>query len=45
MKARQTAHEKYISSIYTYWKYYYEIQKITLYDFNKNESITINISN
>ena len=39
MKARQMAHEKYINSIYTYWKYYYEIQKITLFDFKKKQNI------
>jgi outer membrane protein TolC len=44
MKARQNAHEKYVNSIYTYWKYYYEIQKITLYDFADNQTIKINLT-
>ena len=43
MQARQNAHEKYINSIYTYWKYYYEIQKLTLFDFASNKNIELEI--
>ncbi|MBN2755849.1 MAG: TolC family protein [Bacteroidales bacterium] len=41
MQARQSAQEKYIISIYTFWKYYYEIQQLTLYDFKENKNISI----
>ena len=41
MKARQTAKEKYIISIYTFWKYYYEIQQLTLFDFLENKNLSI----
>ena len=36
---RQQAEEKYIESIYTYWKLYYTIERMTLYDFIKNKEI------
>lgn len=39
---RQSAEEKYISSIYLFWKYYYKIQQSTLYDFINNETISDN---
>lgn len=45
MKARQTAREKYINSIYLFWKNYYEIQKLTLYDFINNKNIQANLEN
>ena len=39
MQARQNAKEKYIISIYTFWKYYYEIQQLSLFDFRENKNI------
>ena len=39
MKARQIAAEKYITSLFTYWKYYYEVQQLTLYDFRNGVAI------
>jgi len=41
MQARQTAKENYITSIYTFWKYYYEIQQLTLFNFKENKNITV----
>ena len=32
-KAWQTASENYIRSLHNYWRFYYEVQQITLYDF------------
>ncbi len=32
IKARQISREKYLQNIYIYWKYYYELQKLTLYN-------------
>lgn len=43
MQARQNAREKYINSIYTYWQFYYEIQKLTIYDFMNNKNIEMNV--
>ncbi len=45
MKARQTAQENYITSIHFYWKYYFELQELTLYDFNTKENIKLVIKN
>ncbi|MDA3927825.1 MAG: TolC family protein, partial [Prolixibacteraceae bacterium] len=39
MKARQQAREKYISSLATYWQYFYEVQEYTLYDFVANKAL------
>ena len=36
---RQQAEEKYIESVYTYWKLYYTIEQMTLYDFMKDQEI------
>jgi outer membrane protein TolC len=33
MKAMQLSGENYINSLAAYWQYYYEVQKLTLYDF------------
>jgi outer membrane protein TolC len=41
----QTAEEKYIESVYSYWKYYYLIQKATLYDFLNNKKIEVDFEN
>ncbi len=38
---RQSAEEKYIESIYSFWKYYYLIQKLTLYDFIDKKQIDV----
>lgn len=32
IKARQSAREKYVNSLFVYWKYYYELQLLTLFD-------------
>lgn len=45
MQARQNAREKYINSIYTYWNNYYQIQKLTIYNFIKNKNIEIDFEN
>ena len=37
--SRQQAEEKYIESLYSYWKFYYTIEQMTLYDFIKNQEI------
>jgi outer membrane protein TolC len=39
MKAWQSAHENYLNSISTYWKYYYELQKLTLYDLKNKTNL------
>lgn len=35
MKAKETARQNYISTLFAYWVNYYEIQQLTLYDFSK----------
>jgi outer membrane protein TolC len=39
MKNSQQAKERYINSLATYWRYLYEVQEITLYDFVNGVSI------
>jgi len=39
-KAWQGASENYIKSLSNYWRFYYEIQKLTLFDFIKGKSIS-----
>lgn len=41
-KAWQTASENYITSLYNYWKFYYEVQQLTLYDFQNKNTISKN---
>ncbi|MNQ35001.1 Outer membrane efflux protein [compost metagenome] len=41
-KAWQAATENYIMSLYNYWKFYYEVQQLTLYDFQNNTTISNN---
>ncbi|MCF6241650.1 MAG: TolC family protein, partial [Bacteroidales bacterium] len=41
IKTRQQAEEKYINSVYNYWKKYYEIQQITLYDFINKQDLSV----
>lgn len=41
-KAWQTASENYITSLYNYWRFYYEVQQLTLYDFQNNSTISKN---
>jgi outer membrane protein TolC len=41
-KAWQAASENYITSLYNYWKFYYEVQQLTLYDFQNNSTISKN---
>lgn len=41
-KAWQSASENYIMSLYNYWKFYYEVQQLTLYDFQNNSTISKN---
>lgn len=35
----ENAHSKYISQLNTFWNYYYEIQRITLYDYINNKDL------
>ncbi|MDF1550701.1 MAG: TolC family protein, partial [Bacteroidales bacterium] len=39
MKARQSSREMYINSIFTYWKYYYELQGLTLYNLKTGKDL------
>lgn len=39
MKNSQQAKESYINSLATYWRYYYEVQQITLYDFINKQTL------
>lgn len=41
-KAWQAASENYITSLYNYWKFYYEVQQLTLYDFQNKSTISKN---
>ena len=41
-KSWQTAAENYITSLYKYWRLYYKVQQLTLYDFESKSSITKN---
>ena len=42
MKAMQSASEKYINSLAAYWQYFYEVQRLTLYDFVSEKSLSAN---
>lgn len=42
MKAMQSASEKYINSLAAYWQYFYEVQRLTLYDFVSKKSLSAN---
>jgi outer membrane protein TolC len=33
----------YISTLHSYWTYYYQLRKLTLFDFIENKKITVNI--
>jgi outer membrane protein TolC len=39
-KAWQAASENYITSLYNYWRFYYEVQQLTLYDFQNKSTIS-----
>ena len=39
MSARQRAREKYITSLATYWQYYYQVQGLTLFDFKNRRTL------
>ncbi len=39
MKNSQQAREAYINSLATYWRYYYEVQQYTLYDFINKQTL------
>lgn len=41
-KVWQNASESYIQSLFNYWKFYYEVQQLTLYDFMKNQTLDEN---
>jgi outer membrane protein TolC len=41
-KAWQSASESYIVSLYNYWQFYYELQQLTLYDFQNTTTISKN---
>lgn len=37
---RNSAHNRLITELYNYWNYYYSIQRMTLYDFRKQQNIS-----
>jgi outer membrane protein TolC len=39
MKNSQQAKENYINSLATYWRYFYEVQQYTLYDFINQQTL------
>lgn len=41
LKAWQSTNENYISKLSNYWKYYYEIQQLTLFDYKKKRELNI----
>jgi len=41
-KVWQAASETYIQSLYNYWKFYYEVQQLTLYDFMAKKTLEEN---
>ena len=41
-KSWQAASETYIQSLYNYWKFYYEVQQLTLFDFINNKALEAN---
>jgi len=41
-KSWQTASETYIQSLYNYWKFYFEVQQLTLFDFIHNKALEAN---
>lgn len=41
-KAWLSATENYIMSLYNYWRFYYEVQQLTLYDFHNKSTISKN---
>lgn len=41
-KTWQSASENYVTSLYNYWKFYYEIEQLTLYDFQNSSIISQN---
>ncbi len=41
-KAWQAASENYVVCLYNYWKFYYEVQQLTLYDFLNKSTISKN---
>jgi len=41
-KVWQAASETYIQSLYNYWKFYYEVQQLTLYDFMAQKTLEEN---
>jgi outer membrane protein TolC len=41
-KAWQLASENYITSLHNYWKFYYEVQQLTLYDFMNSNTLSKN---
>jgi outer membrane protein TolC len=42
LRAWQSNNENYISRLSSYWKYYYELQQYTLYNFIENRELDIN---
>ncbi|MDR1369154.1 MAG: TolC family protein [Dysgonamonadaceae bacterium] len=41
LNRQKEAQKNYISSLKNYWKSYYKIRKLTLFDFEKNESLSV----
>jgi len=42
MAAQQQASEKYVTSLATYWNYFYEVMELTLYDFVNRKTLSAN---
>lgn len=40
---KDNAQQGYVNALYTYWRNYYELRKLTLYDFLNNKRIVFNI--
>jgi len=44
MNARQSARENFIMSIHAYWRYYYEVQQLTLFNFIEGKPLSENFN-
>jgi len=43
-KSKDEANTRYISAMNNYWRYYFELRKLTLYDFESNQKILYDIN-
>lgn len=44
MNARQSARENYIMSVHAYWRYYYEVQQLSLFNFIEGKPLSENFN-